>query len=78
MDVAAIEEDRAKVASATFTVALTGTVEVPEATLTVKRTDTNAVQKKKSLSHPAMLDKALDVDANNQLKVAPPPDLPAI
>ncbi|CAL8470839.1 g10381 [Coccomyxa elongata] len=71
VDVAAIEEgSRAKVASATFTVALTGRVEVPEATLTVKRTDTNVVQKKKSLSHPAMLDKAMDVDANSQLKVA--------
>ena len=78
MDVAAVEEgSRARVASATFTVALTGRVEVLEATLTVKRTDTNAVQKKNSLSYPAKLDNTLDVDANSQLKVVPPPGLPA-
>ena len=70
LSIAATEENsKAKIASATFAIALTGSVDVAEATLTVKGTDMSAVKTKKSLAYPNNLDKALDLDPNSQLKV---------
>ncbi len=67
---AATEEgSKAKVASTTFPIALTGSVEVVEATLTVKGSDTSTVKSKKTLPYPNKLDKALDLDPNSQFKV---------
>lgn len=66
------ENSKVEVASSTFAIALTGSVEVTEVTLTVKGTDTPTVKNKKSLAYPSKLDKKLDLDPNSQLKVGFP------
>jgi len=64
------EKNSGKVASEVFQIALTGSVEVPEVTLSVKGADGSAAKKKETtLQYPDKLDSALDLDASSQLKV---------